>query len=263
MKKYQDLLNWFSNKNSVLISLSGGVDSALVAYAAFESIGKNATAVTADYKTLAQDELDSARKIAREIGIKHVVITYDELENENFVQNDKNRCFYCRDELSEKLIAVSKRLGIDVIVDGTHTDDLGDYRPGIDILHKNGIKSPLLETNFTKQEIRKQTETLGLTVYDRPSNSCLASRIPWGQRVTAEKLARVEMGELMIKQSINTQQVRVRDLDGVAKIEVDLDKISLLTNEQKIEEVSKKLQMLGFSSVIVDYNGYMPGKANF
>jgi|TARA_B110000014_G_scaffold246275_1_gene218867 uncharacterized protein len=263
MKKYQDLLNWFSDKKSVLISLSGGVDSALVAYAAFEKIGKNAVAVTADYQTLAQNELDSAKTITREIGIRHIVISYNELENENFVQNDKNRCFYCRDELSEKLIAVSKRLGIDVIVDGTHTDDLGDYRPGIDILHKNGIKSPLLETNFTKQEIRKQTETLGLTVYDRPSNSCLASRIPWGQRVTAEKLARVEMGELMIKQSINTQQVRVRDLDGVAKIEVDLDKISLLTNEQKIEEVSKKLQMLGFSSVIVDYNGYMPGKANF
>ena len=263
MKKYQDLLNWFSNKNSVLISLSGGVDSALVAYAAFESIGKNATAVTADYKTLAQDELDSARKIAREIGIKHVVITYDELENENFVKNDKNRCFYCRDELSEKLLAVSKQLGTKVIVDGTHADDLGDYRPGIEALHKNGIRSPLLETNFTKQDIRDQTKIIGLSIYDRPSNSCLASRIPWGQRVTAERLARVEMGELIIKQSIDTKQVRVRDLDGIAKIEVDIDKIPLLRDNQKIEEISEKLQMLGFSSVQVDYDGYMPGKVNF
>ena len=218
MKKYQDLLNWFSDKKSVLISLSGGVDSALVAYAAFEKIGSRAVAVTADYKTLAQDELDSAKKITDEIGIRHILISYDELQNENFVRNDKNRCFYCRDELSEKLLAISKKLGSDVIVDGTHVDDLGDYRPGIDALHKNGIKSPLVETNFTKQEIRKQTKTLGLTVYDRPSNSCLASRIPWGQRVTAEKLARVEMGELMIKQSVGVKQVRVRDLDGVAKI---------------------------------------------
>ena len=262
MKKYQDLLNWFSDKNSVLVSLSGGVDSALVAYAAFEKIGKNAVAVTADYKTLAEDELDSAKKITEEIGIRHILISYDELQNENFVRNDKNRCFYCRDELSEKLLVTSKKLGSDVIVDGTHVDDLGDYRPGIDALHKNGIKSPLVETNFTKQEIRKQTKTLGLTVYDRPSNSCLASRIPWGQRVTAEKLARVEMGELMIKQSIDVKQVRVRDLDGVAKIEVDLDKIPLLIDQQKIEEVSEKLQMNGFSSVIVDYDGYMPGKAN-
>ena len=228
MKKYQDLLNWFSNKNSVLISLSGGVDSALVAYAAFEEIGKNAIAVTADYKTLAQDELDSAKKIVHEIGIKHMIISYDELENENFVKNDKNRCFYCRDELSEKLLILSKQLGTEVIVDGTHTDDLGDYRPGIEALHKNGIRSPLLETNFTKQDIRDQTKIIGLSIYDRPSNSCLASRIPWGQRVTAERLARVEMGELIIKQSIDTKQVRVRDLDGIAKIEVDIDKIPLL-----------------------------------
>ena len=263
MKKYQDLLNWFSNKNSVLISLSGGVDSALVAYAAFEKIGKNAIAVTADYKTLAQDELDSAKKIVHEIGIKHMIISYDELENENFVKNDKNRCFYCRDELSEKLLAVSKQLGTKVIVDGTHADDLGDYRPGIEALHKNGIRSPLLETNFTKQDIRDQTKIIGLSIYDRPSNSCLASRIPWGQRVTAERLARVEMGELIIKQSIDTKQVRVRDLDGIAKIEVDIDKIPLLRDNQKIEEISEKLQMLGFSSVQVDYDGYMPGKVNF
>ena len=263
MKKYQDLLNWFSNKNSVLISLSGGVDSALVAYAAFEKIGKDAIAVTADYKTLAQDELDSAKKIVHEIGIKHMIISYDELDNENFVKNDKNRCFYCRDELSEKLLILSKQLGTEVIVDGTHTDDLGDYRPGIEALHKNGIRSPLLETNFTKQDIRDQTKIIGLSIYDRPSNSCLASRIPWGQRVTAERLARVEMGELIIKQSIDTKQVRVRDLDGIAKIEVDIDKIPLLRDNQKIEEISEKLQMLGFSSVQVDYDGYMPGKVNF
>ena len=200
--------------------------------------------------------------VTEEIGIKHMLISYDELQNEEFVQNDKNRCFYCREELSEKLIATANQLEIEVIVDGTHIDDLGDFRPGIDALHKNGIKSPLLETNFTKHEIREQAKILGLTMYDRPSNSCLASRIPWGQRVTAEKLVRIEMGELLIKQSIETKQVRVRDLDGVAKIEVDIDKIPLLTNEQKINEVSKKLQMIGFSSVIVDNDGYMPGKAN-
>ena len=172
--------------------------------------------------------MDSAKKITQEIGIRHVLISYDELQNEDFVRNDNNRCFYCRDELSEKLLVTSKQLGIDVIVDGTHTDDLGDYRPGIEALHKNGIRSPLLETNFTKQDIRDQTKIIGLSIYDRPSNSCLASRIPWGQRVTAERLARVEMGELIIKQSIDTKQVRVRDLDGIAKIEVDIDKLSLI-----------------------------------
>ena len=262
MKKYQDLLNWFNDKSSILVSLSGGVDSALVAYAAFEKLGNDAIAVTADYKTLAQDELDSAKEITKEIGIKHMTISYDELQNENFVRNNKNRCFYCRDELSDKLLAISKQLGFDVIVDGTNVDDLGDYRPGIEALHKNGIKSPLLETNFTKQDIRNQAKTIGLTIYDRPSNSCLASRIPWGQRVTAEKLSRIEMGEIMVKQSIDAKQVRVRDINGIAKIEVDVDKIPLLRNNQKIEEISEKLQMIGFSSVIVDSDGYSPGKIN-
>jgi uncharacterized protein len=191
-----------------------------------------------------------------------MTISYDELQNENFVRNNKNRCFYCRDELSDKLLAISKQLGSDVIVDGTHVDDLGDYRPGIEALHKNGIKSPLLETNFTKQDIRNQAKTIGLTIWDRPSNSCLASRIPWGQRVTAEKLSRIEMGEIMVKQSIDTKQVRVRDLNGIAKIEVDADKIQLLRNNQKMEEISEKLQMIGFSSVIVDSDGYSPGKIN-
>ena len=263
MDKFSQLLDWFNDKPSVLVSLSGGVDSALVAYAAFQKLGNQSFAVTADYKTLSKEELDTAKKIADEIGIKHIIISYNELENENFVKNDKNRCFYCRDELSEKLLILSKQLGTEVIVDGTHTDDLGDYRPGIEALHKNGVRSPLLETNFTKQDIRDQTKIIGLSIYDRPSNSCLASRIPWGQRVTAERLARVEMGELIIKQSIDTKQVRVRDLDGIAKIEVDIDKIPLLRDNQKIEEISEKLQMLGFSSVQVDYDGYMPGKVNF
>ena len=262
MKKYQDLLNWFSDKNSVLVSLSGGVDSALVAYAAFEKIGKNAVAVTADYKTLAEDELDSAKKITEEIGIRHILISYDELQNENFVRNDKNRCFYCRDELSEKLLVTSKKLGSDVIVDGTHVDDLGDYRPGIDALHRNGIRSPLLEVKFTKENVRKIAKNVGLSIYDKPSNSCLASRIPWGQRVTAEKLARIELSEKIIKQKTGIQQVRVRDINGLARIEVELDKLSLLNDSEIKNEIFSKLKMIGFSEVEINPNGYVSGSLN-
>ena len=120
MDKFSQLLNWFDDKTSVLVSLSGGVDSALVAYAAFQKLGKRSFAVTADYKTLSKDELDSAKQIADEIGIQHIIINYSELENENFVKNDNNRCFYCRDELSLKLIETAKQLEVNVIVDGTH-----------------------------------------------------------------------------------------------------------------------------------------------
>ena len=262
MDKFLQLLNWFDNKGSVLVSLSGGVDSALVAYAAFQALGKKSFAVTADYKTLSKEELDTSKKIADEIGIKHIIINYNELENPNFVKNDSNRCFYCRDELSEKLIQTAKQFQVDVIVDGTHIDDLGDYRPGIDALRKNGIKSPLLDVNLSKDEIRKICKDVGLTIYNRPSNSCLASRIPWGQRVTAERLARIEMGETMIKQLTGFQQVRVRDLDGTAKIEVEPDNILLIYNKNYLEQIIKKLQMIGFSSVIIDPDGYRTGKMN-
>ena len=253
MDKFSQLLNWFDDKTSVLVSLSGGVDSALVAYAAFQKLGKRSFAVTADYKTLSKDELDSAKQIADEIGIQHIIINYNELENENFVKNDNNRCFYCRDELSVKLIETAKQFQLDAIVDGTHTDDLGDYRPGIDALRKNGIKSPLLDVELAKDEIRVMCKKIGLTIYNRPSNSCLASRIPWGQRVTAERLARIEMGETMIKQLTGFQQVRVRDMNGVAKIEVDSNNISLLHNKNYLEEIVTKLLMIGFTSVTVSY----------
>ena len=261
-KKLIELINWFDNKDRVLVSLSGGVDSALVAYAAYRKLEKNAIAITADYRTLSKDELDSANTIAKEIGIKHTIIQYNELENEDFIKNDNNRCFYCRDELSKKLLEAAKKLNIDLIVDGTHIDDLGDYRPGIIALRKNGILSPLVETRFSKNDVRNIAKSIGLTIYDKPSNSCLASRIPWGQRVTAEKLARIEMGELIVKQSVNVRQVRVRDLDGVAKIEVEHDNVSLLNNKKQIDKLSKKFQMIGFSSVIIDLDGYKPGKLN-
>ena len=165
-KKLNELLDWFNDKNTVLVSLSGGVDSALVAYAAHKKLGENAIAVTADYKTLSKEELDSANKIAKEIRIQHIVVSYNELENEDFVQNNENRCFYCRDELSKKLLETAKRFNINKIVDGTHIDDLGDYRPGITALRENGISSPLVEKKFTKSDVRNTAKSIGLTFYD-------------------------------------------------------------------------------------------------
>lgn len=261
MTRLEQLSHWFSDKKSAMVALSGGVDSALVAYSAYRALGDSALAVTADYKTLAQEELDSAKKICREIGIRHLVISYSELQNDDFVRNDKNRCFYCRSELSEHLIDVAKKENIACIVDGTNADDLGDYRPGITALRNNGIQSPLVELKFSKQEIRQTAKTLGLSVYDRPSNSCLASRIPWGQRVTAERLARIEVGEMFVKQTIGAKQVRVRDIGGVAKIEVGSDELHLLKSSG-LDDLFSKLKSIGFASVTFDSEGYKPGKIN-
>ena len=262
MTNLEKLLNWFDDKDKVLVSLSGGVDSALVAYAAKTKLNKNAIAITADYKTLSSEELDSAKNVAKEIGITHKTIEYSELENENFVRNDDKRCFYCRDELSNKLLEIAHSLEIDTIVDGTQSDDMGDYRPGIDALHGHGIKSPLLETHFTKELVRETAKSIGLSIYDKPSNSCLASRIPWGQRVTAEKLTRIEMSEKIIKQKLNVQQVRVRDINGTARIEIEPDRLALLDDAVMRNEIFSKLTMIGFSKVEIDPDGYKSGKLN-
>jgi len=256
------LLNWFDVKNSVLVALSGGVDSALVAYAAYTRLGKSAIAVTADYKTLAQEELEYAKKISSEIGIKHIVIEYNELDNESFVKNDNNRCFYCRSELSEHLLEIAKEFGSDVVVDGTNIDDLGDYRPGVLALRENGIRSPLTETEFSKKMVRETAKSIGLSVYDKPSNSCLASRIPWGQSVTAQRLARIEIGEKIVKQLTGAKQVRVRDMNGIAKIEVGVDELSLLENNLVLQKVKSQLKLISFEDVSIDPEGYRPGKIN-
>ena len=261
MTNLDDLVNWFDDKNKVMIALSGGVDSALVAYAAFQKLGNSAIAVTADYKTLSAEELDTAKEVCSEIGIQQLLLDYSELENEDFVKNDSSRCYHCRMELGDHLIKLANEHNVDVIVDGTNLDDLGDFRPGIEALKKNGIRSPLVETNFSKSKIREIAQMVGLSVYDKPSNSCLASRIPWGQRVTAEKLTRIEFGETIVKQLTDVKQVRVRDMDGSAIIEVEKQMISRF-NEIILKQLTEKLKMIGFNSVKVDQEGYKPGKIN-
>jgi len=261
MSKLNNLVEWFADKSKVMIALSGGVDSAVVAYAAFQALGSSAIAVTADYKTLSQEELLSAKQVCLEIGIEQMILDYSELENEDFVKNDSNRCFHCRMELGDHLIKLAKTHNVKIIVDGTNLDDLGDYRPGIQALKDNGIRSPLIETKFFKSEIRDIAKSVGLSVHDRPANSCLASRIPWGQRVTAERLTRIELGETLVKQITNLKQVRVRDIQGCAKIEVDKEKISIFDNNI-INQLSEKLKLIGFTSVKIDKDGYRPGKIN-
>ncbi len=262
MTKINELVDWFYDKGSTLVAVSGGVDSALVAFAAFQKLDNSAIAVTADYKTLSREELETARKVCSEIGIKQILIDYNELENEDFVLNDENRCFHCRSELSQHLIDLAQKYNISTIVDGTNLSDLGEYRPGIRALRENNIRSPLVETGFTKDDVRQVAKESGISIYDKPSNSCLASRIPWGQQITAEKLIRIELGEIFVKNKTKAKQVRVRDLDGTAKIEVDAENISNLSDEKIFNELDSLLRLIGFKSIVIDPEGYRPGKAN-
>ena len=262
MKQSDELVRWFYEKEKVIVALSGGVDSALVAYAAQKALGKSALAVTADYKTLSEEELESAKRVCLEIGINHLVIEYNELDNPNFVRNDKNRCYHCRTELGENLLNLSKAMDFNVIVDGTNIDDLSEYRPGIIALKDKGIRSPLVELGFTKMKVRELAKEVGLSIYDKPSNSCLASRIPWGTAVTSEKLDRIEKSEIMVKQVFGVRQVRVRDFGKRASIEVGRDEINLLSNEKKMSELINYMKDVGFEQVLVDSDGYRSGKLN-
>jgi len=159
-------------------------------------------------------------------------------------------------------LQVAKEFESDMIVDGTNIDDLGDYRPGVLALRENGIRSPLAEAGFSKKMVREAAKMVGLSVYDKPSNSCLASRIPWGQSVTAERLARIEIGEKIVKQLTGAKQVRVRDMNGIAKIEVGVDELSLLENNTVLQKIKDQLKLISFDDVSIDPEGYRPGKIN-
>ena len=254
---FERLISWFQNKNQkAIVALSGGVDSAVVALAAKRALDKKAVAVTADYNTLSGDELKSARKIAKEIDIDHRIVKYNELENEEFVKNDLLRCYHCRTELASYLLLEAKKMNVSLIVDGTNIDDLKDYRPGIKAMRENGVKSPLVELGIDKQNIRSIAKSNNLSVFDKPSNSCLASRIPHGIPVTFEKLKRIETAEILVKSIFNVRQVRVRDHQDTARIEVGREELKEMFDTDKLLAIDSKLKNLGFRYVALDLSGY-------
>ena len=260
-KGMEKLVEWFvRNSDSAVIALSGGVDSAVVALAARKALGDRALAITADYQTLSQEELDTACKVAREIGITHRVIQYDELENPEFVKNDGLRCYHCRTELGQHLAEEARKAGIALIVDGTNLDDLSDYRPGIRALRENGVRSPMVELGIDKSEVRAIARNSGLSIYDKPSNACLASRIPAGTEVTYEKLQRIESSEMIVKTIFGVRQARVRDHGEVARVEVGKDELVKIFDADKIALLDRKLKELGFKFVSIDAAGYKTGK---
>lgn len=258
--KISDIQRWFDGMDRVMVALSGGVDSALVAYAAHTAPGVSALAVTANYMTLAAEELDSAGAVAAQIGIKHHTIQYDELANESFARNDTDRCYHCRDELGGRLMSLAAETGYGTVVDGANAGDAAEYRPGMRAVQEHGIRSPLLEMGIAKPHIRRMARDAGLSVHDRPANSCLASRIPWGRRVTARRLAMIEMGERYVRRAVPKGPVRVRDAAGTARIEVAPEFIPALRGN--LPRIRAGLLPLGFAGVEVDPQGYVSGGAN-
>jgi len=209
--RYSKLLDWFRNEKSVIIALSGGVDSSVVAATAFASLGKSALAVTTNSSTFTDSELTDAKTLVKLIGIRHLVVEYDELDNPDFINNSTQRCYFCREELVKVLTKVATDESISAIVDGTNSDDLNDHRPGMLALRKGGVRSPLVECGIGKADVRTIARALGLPNADKPSNACLASRFPYGQIISRDKMNRVAQAEDIVKKIAGTKQVRVRE----------------------------------------------------
>jgi len=255
-EKLARLEEWFSKHGSAVVAFSGGVDSSVVAAAAWRALGERALAVTADSSTLAKRELSTAKRVAREIGIPHRVIKEDELEDERFAANPENRCYYCRSKLARALKEIAEREGYAVVVDGAHRGDTKEHRPGLKALKEHGIRSPLLELGYDKSDVREIAALLGLSVKDKPAMACLASRIPYGERITKEKLHKVERAEsFFFERGFTTVRVRVHG--DIARVELLKDEIPRAV--QLREEIVAHLKALGFTYITLDLEGYRPG----
>ena len=248
--------------DSVLVAFSGGVDSTLVLALAHEVLGEKALAVTAQSASVPNREMQASRQLAKEIGARHLVVRTEEMSNPEYLTNPANRCYHCKTELYSSLKRIAEENNISTILNGINTDDLGDYRPGIDSAREQGVRSPLVEAEFSKQDVRDLSRAMGLSIWNKPAMACLSSRIPYGQPVTAEKLYRVEQAEDLLL-SFGFKQVRVRHLGTKACIELDQNEIPRYQSDESIQRsVQEKLMALGFSCVVLNPEGYRMGSLN-
>jgi uncharacterized protein len=247
-------------KDGVVIAFSGGVDSTTLAAVSHSILRDRAVAVTAQSPTYTPEELEEAKKAAKEIGIRLIVVETDELSDENFSKNPENRCYYCKKALLMRLRQVADELGDKAVFEGTNFSDLTDHRPGFKAVKETeNVYSPWVEAKFTKEEIRAVAKKLGLSVQNKPPLACLASRIPYYERVTAEKLNRIGKAEQTIRKITGAKQLRVRDHNGLARIEVGRDERSLLCNVEVLDKIAGELKKLGFKYVTIDVEGYRTG----
>ena len=236
--------------------MSAGVDSSLVAALAQKSLGDRALAVTAVSESLAPGELDIAAKTAKQIGIKHITVTTDEVHNESYNANPSNRCYYCKDTLYRELRAQANAAKLQAILDGTQLDDLGETRPGLLAAREAGVRSPLAEAGFSKSEVREAAQLLGLEVWDKPAMPCLSSRIPHGDEITVEKLSQIGQAELAVKRLTGARDIRVRHRGTIAAIETAPKEIRLFRQNGVMNQIEKELNLLGFRKVTLGERKY-------
>ncbi len=255
-QKFDAAVSQIRLSKGAVVALSAGVDSSLVALLAHKALGDQAVAATGVSESLPPHELEIAKETAKEIGIKHLVVQTDELQNPEYASNRADRCYYCKDTLYRELRTLANGLGLEEILDGTQVDDLGDDRPGFRAAQEAGVKSPLLMASFSKAEVRETARVLGLSVWDKPAMPCLSSRINHGEEVTTDKLGMIGQAELYIKELTGVRNLRVRYSNSAARIEVAPEERKLFFDETVIDQVDRTLKGLGFMTVTLDLKGY-------
>jgi len=244
-----------------VLAYSGGVDSSLLLKAASEVLGPHLLAVTAVSETYPPAELAVAREFARSLGVAHRILRTAELESEEFVQNSPERCYFCKKVLFGKLKQIAETEGIPIILDGSNTDDLKDYRPGAKAAGEFSVRSPLREAGFSKSDVRACARMLSLPVWDKPSLACLASRIPYGTRITPAILNMIQAAEDHLH-VLGFRQVRVRHHGETARIEVNREDFGRLIADKVVEKITNALRELGYTYVCMDLDGYRTGSMN-
>ena len=256
------LLELIRSFESVAVAFSAGVDSTVVAKAAQLALGDAAVAVTGTSASLAAGELDQARSLAEQIGMRHVVIETDEFSQPSYTQNAPDRCYHCKTELYTRLDQLADRLGVRVALNGANLDDAGDYRPGMRAAAEHEVRSPLADCGFTKADVRALAAVWELPVADKPATPCLASRVAYGEEVTAQRLRMIDEAEQFLR-GFGLREVRVRYHRGaLARIEVPREQLVAFAEAAAMRQIDERLRQLGFRYVTIDLAGFQSGSMN-
>lgn len=261
LAKEERLRNLFRDLDSVIVAYSGGVDSSYVAYVANSVLGEQAVCITGESASLPAYQRDEIDDVVKAFGFHHERIQTEELEHPEYRANNGNRCYFCKDELYGKLEKIAQSRGIATIVDGSTTDDLGDYRPGRQAATEHSVRSPLIEVGMSKSDVRELSRKVNLPTWNKPASPCLSSRIAYGTTVTIERLKSIDRGEEILRE-FGFREFRVRHHDMLVRLEISQEELDRVLSKEMFEKLASRFRALGFKYVTLDLHGFRSGSMN-